>query len=118
MLVENLSQPLPDHMGIDLGRRNVRVSQHKLYAAQVRSPLQQMRGKTVAQHMGSERTANAGFTAVEAKPMPARLAGKGTAPGSDKQVLGGLAPQQLRARGGVKADRLERRAADRDQRSE
>jgi hypothetical protein len=41
----NLSKILPVHMGIDLGRRDVHVTEHFLDRAQIGPSLQEMRGE-------------------------------------------------------------------------
>ena len=38
-------------MRINLGRRDVRMPQHRLHGTQVGAPLQEMRGKRMAQHV-------------------------------------------------------------------
>lgn len=47
----NLFQTLFDNVGINLGCCNIRVAQHHLHGAQIRSAIQQVRGKTVPQHV-------------------------------------------------------------------
>src|SRR5580658_10599519 len=47
-------QPLDIDMGIDLRRRDVGMSQHLLYAAQIRPMGQQMRRERMAQHVRRE----------------------------------------------------------------
>src|SRR6185295_10110615 len=44
-------QPLLDHMGIDLGGRDVGMAEQRLYDAQVRAVMQQVAGKGMAQHV-------------------------------------------------------------------
>jgi hypothetical protein len=46
-----LFQPFFDYMGIDLRRRDVGMAEHQLDRPQIRATLQQVRGKTVSQHM-------------------------------------------------------------------
>ena len=52
--VQDLTQPLVEHMGIDLRRRDVRMSQHRLYRAQISAMGQKVAGKGVPQHMGAD----------------------------------------------------------------
>ena len=52
MRLDQALQPLRQHMRVNLRRRDVRVSQQQLQAAQVRSMRQQMRGEGMPQHMG------------------------------------------------------------------
>ena len=41
-------------MGVNLRRRDVGMSQHRLQCAQISAPSQQMRGKGMAQHMRAD----------------------------------------------------------------
>ena len=45
----NLFQALLDHVRVNLSRGNIRVAQHELDRAEVRTPFEKVRGKTVAQ---------------------------------------------------------------------
>ena len=47
-----LSQPLPRHMGIDLGRREVFMPKQFLHNAQIGPVIQKMRRKGMTDHMG------------------------------------------------------------------
>ena len=47
----NVPQPAPRHMRIDLRRADVRVAEQFLDDAQIRAMLQEMRRKTVPQHV-------------------------------------------------------------------
>ena len=44
-LVEHRAQPFPGHVGVDLGRRNVRMAKHRLQGAQVGAVLEQVGGE-------------------------------------------------------------------------
>ena len=55
----NLLQALLDHVRVNLSRGNIRVAQHELDRAEVRTPFQQVRGKTVTQLMRREAPAQA-----------------------------------------------------------
>ena len=41
-------------MGIDFGRREVRVPEHALHGAKIRAPLEQVCRERMAQHMGRD----------------------------------------------------------------
>src|SRR3990172_8204024 len=56
VLVVDPFEPLPAHVGVDLSRSDVRVSQHELEASQIRSALEKMGGEGVAHHVGGERS--------------------------------------------------------------
>jgi len=47
MLFYGLAQPGAQYMGVDLCRADIGMPEHRLYAAQVRAALQQMRSETV-----------------------------------------------------------------------
>src|SRR3546814_9632599 len=51
---DEFDQRLRLHMGVDFGRRDVGMAQHRLHRAQVCAAFQQMSGKGVAQHMGAD----------------------------------------------------------------
>ena len=44
----------PAHMGVDLGRGEVRMTQHRLDRPQICASLEEIRRKGVAQHMGRD----------------------------------------------------------------
>ena len=52
VVFDNFAQPFGLYMGIDLGRRDIRMTQHLLHRAKIGASFQQMAGETVAQHMG------------------------------------------------------------------
>ena len=49
------AQPVVLNMGIDLCRRDVRMPQHLLHAAQIGTMGEEMRREGVAQHMGRQQ---------------------------------------------------------------
>ena len=51
VLVVELAEALPGHVGVDLGGRDVGVAEHHLQGAQVGAPLQEMAREGVAQHV-------------------------------------------------------------------
>ena len=68
----NLLQTFFDDVGINLRGRNIRVAQHHLHGAQVRAAIEQVRGKTVPQHMRRQRFTQPRFAAVRAQNFPER----------------------------------------------
>jgi hypothetical protein len=54
IVFDGLSQLAATHVGVDLGGREVRVSEHHLDRSQICAALQQVRRKGVAQHMGGD----------------------------------------------------------------
>ncbi len=51
MRLINLFQPFLDNVRVNLRRGDVRVAEHELHRPEVRSPLEQVGGKTVPQHV-------------------------------------------------------------------
>src|SRR6478735_1329739 len=51
VLLDKAPQSLLDDMGVDLRGRDICMTQKLLHGAQIRPPLQQMTGKSMAQHM-------------------------------------------------------------------
>ncbi len=49
--LDETTQPLVLHMGIDLRCRDIGMAQHLLHAAQIGAVIEQMAGKSVAQDM-------------------------------------------------------------------
>ena len=86
MLVDNLTQPFPGDVSVDLGCGNVGVAQHDLYAAQIRPALHQLCGETVPQYVRRQIAKNArGFTMAR-KQFPECLPGhRGPARGHKKE---------------------------------
>ena len=54
MLSHKGTQPFLQHLGVDLGGADIRVSQQHLQAAQIRPPLQKVRSKGMTQHMRAD----------------------------------------------------------------
>jgi len=54
MVLNQAPQALLEHVGVDLGRRNVGVAEQLLDGAQVGAALEQVAGEGVTQHMGRE----------------------------------------------------------------
>ena len=54
MRLNQLLQPFRQDMGVNLGRRDIGMSEQFLQAAQIGPVRQQMRGKGMAQYVGRE----------------------------------------------------------------
>src|ERR1700687_139629 len=66
----NLLQPFLDDVGVNLGGRNVGMPEHELHGPEVRSPLEQMRGKTVPQHVRRKSHAHARLPSIGREYFP------------------------------------------------
>ena len=64
MRLVDFLQALLDHMRVNLRCRNISMPQHELDGAQIRSPLQEMRGKAVTEFMRSQPSAQTQLDAV------------------------------------------------------
>ena len=72
--VVDILQLLVDQLGIDLGGRNVRVSQHLLDGVEIRAVFQQMGGKGVAQGVRGDFCLNSGLLLIVLDDLPKALA--------------------------------------------
>src|SRR4030095_4676016 len=78
----HLAQPISRHLRINLGRADAGMTEQFLNDSQVRPVLQQMRGKTVPQHMWRDVARNACTTSALFDAKPEGHPGKGcSAPG-------------------------------------
>ena len=59
MLVNDAAQAAAGDVGINLGCANVGVAEHRLNAAQISSPFEEVSRKGVTQYVGSEVIENA-----------------------------------------------------------
>lgn len=59
MIVNDAAQPAAGYVGIDLGCADVGVAEHRLNAAQVSAPFEEVSGKGVAQYVRSKVMKNA-----------------------------------------------------------
>src|SRR5579871_1603681 len=64
------SQPGFEHVCINLGRRDIRMAEHRLNGAQIRAALEQMRRERMPQHVRTEMRTNAGGRAVRFQQFP------------------------------------------------
>ena len=60
-------------MGINLRCRNVGMPQHDLYTAQIRSPLEQMRGEAVTQRVRRDSPEEPNLPAMPGQELPEGL---------------------------------------------
>ena len=112
VLVVDPLEPLPAHVGVDLSRSDVRVSQHELQASQIRSALEKMGGEGVAHHVGGERSLDSREASVSLQKLEESLAGHGPpAPAQEQTSLARLRGEERPARDQVTLDPLLRRAA-------
>jgi hypothetical protein len=51
VLLDEPSEPFLDDVGVNLGRGDIGMAEKLLHGAQIRAPLEQMAGKSVAEHM-------------------------------------------------------------------
>src|SRR6202011_2639457 len=73
MLAVQLFQALTSHVGIDLCRGQITVTQEHLHDAQVSAVIEQMRGKRVPQSMRRKVFGDSGLTRVALDDVPERL---------------------------------------------
>jgi hypothetical protein len=70
MFLNRIAESRPHHVSINLRGRNIRMSQHDLYATQVRTVLQQMGSKTVPQNVRRQPAENARFFTMDRQQFP------------------------------------------------
>ena len=66
----NLFQALLDHVRVNLGCSNIRVAQHELDRAEVRTSFEKVRGKTVAQLVRRKTSAQAQAHSIIVQDLP------------------------------------------------
>src|ERR1051325_4339697 len=86
MLVDRPPQARSHHVCVNLSRRDVGMAEHSLYAAQIRSSIQQVRRKTMPQHMRREVMENPYFFPVLFQQRPEHLARHGASPRAYKKI--------------------------------
>ena len=77
-------QAFGGNVGIDLGRRNVAVTQQHLHHAQIGAVIEQVGGKGMPERMRRQCHTNPGFSGVLLDQMPESLATHRTAPPGGK----------------------------------
>ena len=90
--VVDILQLLVDQLGIDLGGRNVRVSQHLLDGVEIRAVFQQMGGKGVAQGVRGDFCLNSSLLLIVLDDLPKALAAHAVSAHVDEEgcLAGGL----------------------------
>ena len=88
MCFVNLLQPLFHDVGINLRRGNIRMAQHQLNRAQIRAAFQQMRCKTVAQHVRSRTNTQSGLPTIRRENLPNTDAADGRSAAIDEKRCG------------------------------
>src|SRR5574342_47907 len=73
ILLVDLPEPLPGHLGIDLRCGDVGVAEHGLDRAEVGAVVQEMRRKRVTQGVRRDRDGDARLSCVEFYPFPEHL---------------------------------------------
>ena len=69
-----LFQTIRVHMSIDLGRRNIRMAEHRLHRAEISAAFQQMGCERMAQRVRRNFFIDAGSPGVSPNDLPASLA--------------------------------------------
>ena len=83
----DLFEPLPGHMGVDLGGGQVAMAQQHLHHPQVRPVVEQMGGKGVTQGMGGQGLANPSLQGIALDEQPEGLAGHAATAYRGEQVI-------------------------------
>jgi hypothetical protein len=83
----NLFQALLDHVRVNLSRGNIRVTQHELDRAEVRTPFEKVRGKTVAQLVRRETSAQTQAHSIIVQDLPNANAAESPADPRQKEDL-------------------------------
>jgi hypothetical protein len=76
-------------MGINLGGRDIGVTQHDLHTAQVGATLEEMGGKTMTEHVGRQPVEDAGIPAMGGQKLPEPLTGQAPAARGYEKVSAG-----------------------------
>src|SRR4051812_22010843 len=90
-LFVHTSKVLAVHMRVDLGRRDVRVSEHFLNRSKVRAALQQVRRERMPERMRGDVLGQTGLVDVMAQNLPCPHARQRRAAGIQKQDASALA---------------------------
>src|SRR5260221_12147187 len=93
----NLLQPLLNDVGVNLGGRDVRMPEHELNGPEVRSALEQERGKTVPQHVRRKSHTNARLPSIGREDLPqAEAAQRRSAAIHEQRRAAGYVDKRLR----------------------
>src|SRR5687768_13446895 len=85
-LVIQLLQPSPRDVSVDLRRRDVRMAEHQLDAAEIGAVLEEMGRKRVPEHVRRDVRADAGIARVTDDLHPERLPRHRPPPAREKQM--------------------------------
>jgi len=85
ILLMNLFQPFPCHMGIDLCRGDVDMAEHQLHGAKIRSPFKEMAGKGMAEEMGGDPLSDSSPPSVGFDALPEMLSAHRLSGSIDKE---------------------------------
>src|SRR5690606_37607460 len=109
-------QALARDVRVDLGRREVAVTEQELHDPEVRAAIQEVRGKGVPQAVRRQLLLDARLLCVALDDVPERLAGHAIPAPGREQVVGLALQQDLHARGSHEfLEPAERLVAERDQ---
>ena len=86
MLAVHFFQPRAVHMRVDLRRRDIRMSEHRLHRPQIRAALEQVSCKRMAQGMRRHAFLDPCRKSVGSDELPKSLPGQRFAGARDKQV--------------------------------
>src|SRR5678815_436664 len=95
----NLLQPLPDHVGVDLGGGDLRVPQHHLDRSQIRPSLQKVCRERMPEHMRRDVFPDGSLFRVCFQDLPKlHTAERGAARGQEKYLCGVGAAAEIQIR--------------------
>src|SRR5882724_1253442 len=98
MLTVQLFQTLTSHVRVNLGRRQITVTQQHLHDAQVSAVIEQMRSKRVPECMWRKLFGDPGLTRVALDDVPERLARHAITASRGEQIVSLTLEQNLAAR--------------------
>lgn len=87
-------EPRPCHVRIDLGGRDIAVSQKQLNDSQIRAVIEEMGGEGMAQGVWRQGLCDPGTHGVALDEIPECLAGQGSPAPRDEQKVGRRARQE------------------------
>src|SRR5215510_2560567 len=93
----NFLEPCAIHMGVNLRRRDIRMTQHRLHRAQIGTSFEKMGGKRMAQGMRRYPLLDAGGQRVTANELPESLPRQRPARAVDKHKTAGSILGQSRS---------------------
>src|SRR5690349_20186272 len=97
VLVDGLPQSRPHDVRVNLGGRDVGVTEHRLYAPQIGSALEKMDREAVPDDVRSQILEDTGFLPMPDQQLPEGLPREASAARRHEQERAGTAGQQFRA---------------------